>query len=90
MPPLFKCLLTVKGVGSSINQITSGQVVEQLSFSFTLLFTFIEAQFSQLQEQKCWLVKNYDIKDISACIVNVHLLPDGDICKFFWRNSDAL
>lgn len=43
-----------RGLGSSICQITTGQVALQFSLSFTLSFTSTGAQLSQLQGQKCW------------------------------------
>lgn len=78
-----------RGLGSSICQITAGQVAAQFSLNFTLSFTSTGAQLSQLQGSDMLKVtvplkKYLFLKDISVCF-----LPDRDICEFFWSNCDA-
>lgn len=82
---------TCRSLGSSICQVTSGQVFAQLSLSLRLSFMLTGEQLSQLQKQKCWK-KCCPSKTVFSPIFlydGCHL-PDGDICKFFWSNCDAL
>lgn len=76
-------------LGSSMCQITAGQVAAQFNLSSTLWLASTGGQLSQLQGRTFYKKSDFFSRNLYFSRVFPRAVPDGDVSEFLWGDCDA-